>query len=240
MAAELTVSMAGAGAQLAVRLAALLARPFEAFEAAGTALAPLTATEARRAAALPAFSRPLGRAVSRALGVPVDALDATLLGRLRERPESRLATLVLVEPRPAVEAAGATLAAAIVHGRAIRATLRAERERLRAVLGAEGFELATREAPLLHAPLGALDAPRLTGEALFGPLPAPAATERLALFGVAVLARFAGAVEPAYGGLLALRWPAACAAPAPLPDAMQAAHIVKLMRRMPRWSALIG
>lgn len=237
----MATALTGAGsAPLAVRLAALLARPLDGFAAASTALPPFTPTELAKASRLPAFSGPLSRAIARTLALPAQPIEAALIERLDHHPTSRLATLILIEPISQVNAAGARLAAAIVHSRVVRATLRSERERLRAVLGVDGFDLATREAPLMHAPLAALDIPQTTTMLLSGDVPTEAAAAQLRQFGVAALTRFAALVEPAYAGLLPLRWPAACATPASVPDEVQSAHIVKLLRRMPQWSALIG
>jgi hypothetical protein len=226
---------------LAVRLAAMLASPFGVFPAAGAALAPLTPGELREAAAHPAFARPFGRAAGNALGLPRVVLGDETLARLAHSPAHRLAALVLMEPVPAVRAAGALLASAIVHGRVIRTTLRAERDHMRAALGDEGFEIATREAPMLHGCLAGLDNPVVTAEPLLGGLAPAEASARLAAYGVAVLTRFAAGIEPAFASLLSLRWVEEHAAPAAVPDEMQCTHIVRLLqRRMPAWSATIG
>ncbi|KAB0676850.1 hypothetical protein [Aureimonas leprariae] len=227
------VRLDGQGFALAARLAAAcLSRDgLSATAGRGT----LAAGEVAALAAHPAFRRPLGALLARERNWP--GLSAGRMAVLFAAPEGRMAALVASEPRAVVEGAGRLLAAAVLHKRVLQVVLRADRERLRAVLGAEAFGIATQEAPTLHAGLAALERDPVVWRVVSGDDTAHAA-RRLADFGLELLARFAAGVDAALGHLACSRF--AVEGDCVLDEAERAAVLKLLRRRVPSWPAIIG
>lgn len=229
-----------AAARLVPALAQALARPIATFDAAHLQLGPLSGGTLARAAAAPAFAGPLNRAVSRQLGLAGLQLGPDFPDRLRARPGTRLATLLVTEPLAAVASAALLLAAAVLHRPVVAVVLGAPRARLRAALGEAAFEVATREALLLHAPLVAPP-----GQEALGDLSDEAALRGTLLRrGLHVLHEAADAVEPALGGIFARRFAPQVfdeRTPARAPSEERLDHVLKLLRRrMPPWAASIA
>jgi hypothetical protein len=127
----------------------------------------------------------------------------------------------------------------------LKLAIKAELARIREVLGPDGFEIATREAPLLHGALAELDASADPG--IFDlSVPVPDAGKRVADFGLGILRRFVGRTEPVLSELMARRCQSDLdrQARGPIAANMIDVHcdqIVRLIRRrMPSWSAIIG
>lgn len=222
--------------RLAAALAARLVRPVGHFAASAQPWPPVSGEALRALAADPAFGPPIQRAAAAAL-MPMPAVDEALLGRLDQSAAARLAILLVVEPEPALREAARLLAGVILHRSILAAVLKADRERLRAAFGAAAFDVATREAALLHASMADLVDGPAQGACLAGgdPEAVRAAATRL---GLSILRRFAGTTAPGLGALLALRFPGEAGAPLD-PEACD--HIVRLMRRrMDAWSPIIA
>lgn len=235
----MTAAPADPARRLAAALAGALARPVDTFDPGHLQLGPLGGAALVRAAAAPHFTAPLNRAVARELGFADLPLDDGFLGRLGSRPRTRLAALLVTEPLPAVAGAALLIASAVLHRPIVAVVMGAQRALLRAALGEVPFEVATREALLLHAPLVAP-----AGEETLGDLSDETALrEGLLRRGARFLREAADHAEPALAGLFARRFPPGTLDAAPgRPLAEQSIdHALKLLRRrMPAWAASIA
>jgi hypothetical protein len=231
---------------LAARLASVVARPLDLLDGALGGLEPLSAAETRAIAAHPAFRVPFNRAIASTLRLSEIAIDREHLQRLAQSPRSRLATLLVSQKMDLVERAALHLAAAIVHRRVLKLTLKAERARIKQVLGEDGYLVATREAPLLHAVLAELDSGSVDAMIVESATAPAEARPRLIGLGLRALCGFVERVEPPLSGMMALRAePALNAEPGRrAPDAVNDTHcdhIVRLVRRRVQpWAAIIG
>lgn len=232
--------------RLVAQVASALVRPLAHLDPTACRLAPLSETAVQALAVHPAFRLPLERALSRSLGLGRAKIDDSFLARLRSSARTRVCALVASQPLPLVREAAVQVGAAILHRQVVGKILKSERERLRSVFGDGGFQVATQEAMLLHAPLAELDT-GVAGPGVLDDTVDPAvARERLAGFGLQALARFVERVEPALIDVVLHRIP-------PTGDAAARArtigrmsdghcdHMVKLLRRrVQAWSAPIG
>lgn len=229
---------------LAARLASAIARPVDHALATAYPDSPLTAAPLAALVRHPAFHHPLNRALSRRLRLGETEITPDVLARIASSRDTRLCVLLVSEPIALVREAAAALGAALLHREVVRVVMKADRDRVRAVLGEVGFQVATQEAVLLHAPLAAL-CPAGAGAAVLDPgLEVKAARGALSGLGLDALAGFADLVEPAMAPLVRRR---IAGAPGPalprtgLPTPEQGEHIVRLLRRrIGAWSALIG
>jgi hypothetical protein len=97
------------------------------------------------------------------------------------------------------------LAAAALSRRIRGLVLKADRELAREILGADGFDVATHEAPVLHPALCELDA-KSGKEPLFASdSDAAGRREKIMDFGLQIAGRFLDASEPVFAGLFSLR-----------------------------------
>lgn len=194
----------------------------------------------RRIGADPAFAGPLRRAVAARLVGAAPSLMPADVEALAQSPDGRFAIFMLVAPLDRVEEAALLATAAAMQRDILARTDKAERARLRAALGPDAYQVATREAPVLYANLAALtDASRF--RAAMAPDIDGAATRRdFVAFGLALLLR-AIAHVPLLPDLVARRLPVS-RPPANRED--RAGDLDKLMklidRRMPTWPAIIG
>lgn len=234
----------------ATRLASALARPpararelattgLATSDLATSGLAPAGAAEAAaQLARHRAFARPLDRFFARRLGFDRLPIGRAHVERQVASPRSRLALCIATGAEGDIDRATLLLAAAIVHRQVVAAVRREARQRIVGVLGEEATTLAFREAPVLHAPLGALDRSGLAERAAREDVEPEAARHELRALGWAGLSAFVAATEPDFGPLMALRGrddPAAGDRLAPF-DAVHADHVFRLMHRtMPPW-----
>lgn len=238
--AEPVTDPASQGAwRLAAVLAEALAHPLATFHPAQIRLAPLSDEVLVGAAVVPHFSGPLNRAASRQLGLADLPLGADFFDRLATRPLTRLAVLLVVEPIASIAAAALLVAGAVMHRSLVAVVLGSQRARLRAALGDAAFDVATREALLLHAPLvaaaGREPLPGLDDEA--------ALRDGLVERGTRALHGAVASSEPALADLLVRRfrpgWPGVAQAEPFTADIVD--HLLKLLRRrMPAWAASIA
>lgn len=223
------------------RLASAFARPLDTVDPAGWGLPGLPPSEIRALARDPHFARALAR---RACGgsLPLGECDAAGIGALAATSEGRLAVLLASRPVGEIEQTALLAAAAALQLHVLRATARAERQRLREALGREPYQVATQEAPTLYADLAKLDVPGSFREMMAADEDAAALRARLLAFGHAVLCRFAAAAAPALSGLVARRLPSApLAAPFDNHKSIDLKQLSKLIcRRMPGWADIIG
>ena len=231
---------------LAVRIAALLTRPIAAIDDASCRVMTLGPAQVRAMAGHPAFCAPLNRAVAESIGFATAPIDDGMLFRLASSASSRLAAIMVTAPMAEVTHTAWVLAAAVLSRRVRTLMLKADRDLARETLGTEGFDIATREVPVLYPALCELDA---------GPGPEPlfaaagdvtSRREQIAGFGLQVAGRFFDSSEPILGELFARRVPPAAKHPEreisvrPLGNA-HCEQVVKLVRRrQPAWSATIG
>lgn len=233
------------GLEAAVRLAGAILRPIDAMPAERLPLLAMPASELTGLAAHPSFRGPVNRAVARTVGLSSLTVGEATLGRIGREPRSRLALLFVTEPPPMLRRAAQLLAAAILHRRLAGLVLKADRQRARDALGAEGFDVASHEAPVMLGRLVDLDALPTPSGILTDPAEphAAAPAERL---GLRAIGRYVEAVEPELlpihrtrhdedGEIAGSRAPVGSVGPA------HADLILKLMRRrMQPWSAHIG
>jgi hypothetical protein len=232
--------------ELAVRLATLLKRPLAFIDDAHCRVAPLEPAQVRAIASHPAFRAPINRAVEASLGIATDNIDGEMLSRLDSFPRSRLAVVIATAPIKEVKQVAWMLAAAVLSKRIRGLVLKADRELAREILGADGFDVATHEAPVLHPALCELDA-RSGRQSLFaGDSDAAGRQEKIMSFGLQIAGRFLDASEPVLAGLFSLRVPLSAnyserdQSVRPFGE-IHCQQVVKFVRRRQQsWSATIG
>jgi hypothetical protein len=224
------------------RVAAAALRPLEIIDGTHGALGPLSAAEVRGIAAHPAFGRPVNRAVARSLGLHAAGLKAATLKSFADSAPARLAALLAAQPAAPLSALALVVGAAVLHKRVLRLALKADRQRARAVLTDAGFELATQEAPVLHASLAGLDQGEVAATVFAEGADAGEGQLAVVRLGFDVLGRLVAAVDPALLKLYVLRLPPALGiAVGPALGAADCDQVVKLVRRrLPQWSATIA
>lgn len=229
---------------MAARLASVLARPLD--HGIAPAAAEAAALDAAAWSGLvrhPAFNGPLNRAVARRLDLHAFDLPSDIAARWSGSARSRLCLLLVTEPVAAVRDAARWVAAAALHKAAVRIVLKADRERLRDVLGPDGFAVATQESLLLHAPLAELGSAATLGRVLAPGRDVAAARDGTADFGLGILAGLVALVEPSLAGLFRLLHPASAAEGERLGGVTESHvdHIQRLLRRrVAGWSTLIA
>ena len=224
------------------RLAATFARPLAALDQDGRSLGSLSPSEVESLTRHAAFRRPVELALLKASGLHRLALTPDRIGALEASPEGRLAVLLFTEPLPRLQAGALLLAAAALQKQVLQVTFKADRQRLREILGPEAHLVATQEAPTLHAGLAPLGDAAVLSAALAGERAPDAGRRTVVDFGLGLLQRFVAATAPALGSAMLKRLPAA-ARPGGAGDAQRAAlnQIPKFIRRrVPAWSAIIG
>jgi hypothetical protein len=236
----------GGQLEVAVRLAALLARPVAYIDESHCRLAQFPADRIKAIAAHRSFRAPVNRAVADSIGFTTVAIDGAMLERLTSSRSSRLAGTVVTAAMEEVRQVAWTLAAAVLSRRICGIVLRAHRGLAREILGAEGFDIATREVPVLYSALGELNA--TTGEEPLFVEGADATVERerVIALGLQALGCFLDASEPVLGELFSFRVsPSANYAERrqfvrPFGE-IHCEQIVRFTRRrQPSWSATIG
>lgn len=224
------------------RLAASLSRPQEGFDAAHWSAIGLTPGEVRRIAAHPAFAAPVSHAVAATLGLDGIELSRDEAWAIAGTGPGRLSILLVSEPVGELHAAALLAAAAVTQRGALRMTRKEDRQRLRAALGDQPYQLATQEAPTLYPGLARI-APEGAFERAMGAAAEPAAMRQAFVdIGLELLARIVSTCAPKLSVLMELRLP-----PHPCePDrgalaAQDLRQLTKLIRRrMPRWAAIIA
>lgn len=233
------------GLEAAVRLAGTILRPLDRIATERLPTLPVPPSELVALAGHPAFRGPVNRAVARTIGFTDLPVGTATLGRLGRDPRSRLALLFVSEPPALLRRAAQILAAAILHRRLAGLVLKADRQRVRDALGAEAFDVASHEAPVMLGRLVELDALPTPSGILTDPVETGTAApaER---FGLRAIGRYVEAVEPELlsvhrarhdenDEIAGSRMPVGSVGPA------HADLILKLMRRrLQPWSAHIG
>jgi hypothetical protein len=236
----------GGQLELAVRIAMLLKRPIAFIDDAYCRVASLGPAEVRAIARHPAFRAPMNRAIEDSIGIATAGIDGEMLSRLSSSPWSRLAVVIATAPIEEVRQVAWILAAAVLSKRIRGLVLKADRELARETLGADGFDIATHEAPVLHPALCELDA-RPGKQPLFTmDSDAAGRREQIMGFGLQIAGRFLDASEPVLGSLFSLRVPPSANYPErehfvrPFGEA-HCQQVVKLIRRRQQsWSVIIG
>lgn len=219
------------------RLAASLARPFDDADPLPGYWGPVAGVDVAALARHPDFAAPLAQAVARHRAVP--GLDASRLAHVSHRAGGRLALLIATAARGDLAEVARLVSAAVWHRRILRLALRAERARIRTLLGLENYNAATQEVPTLHPSLAFLDAGDPYWDRARGPDEADGA-RAVVEHGSGILLACARNADPALGAMAAVRHGLDLDAAPPLPEALEQ-HLVKLVRRrVPSWSALIG
>jgi hypothetical protein len=223
------------------RLAAAASRPFATLDGASLGFGPLSPTDMRALADAPAFSRPIERAVlarSDAVGRDLTREEAVSLATTGK---GRLAILLVGAPFARLEEAALVCAAAVMQRQVLSAAGKQDRQRLRSAFGAEAYEVATREAPMLYGALSALGDARRLDEATAAD-DADGAHRRLVEFGLAVLRQVVAAAAPCLEAMMAARLPiGARTLEVGEVDETALRQFIKLIhRRFPQWSATIA
>jgi hypothetical protein len=232
--------------ELAVRIATLLKRPIGFIDDAHCRIASLEPAQVRAIARHPAFRAPINRAVEDGIGIATANIDGAMLSRLNSSPRSRLAVIIATAPMEEVRQVAWMLAAAVLSRRIRGLVLKADRELARETLGADGFDVATHEAPVLHPALCELDA-RPGKEPLFtGDSDAAGRRDKIMGFGLQIAGRFLDASEPVLADLFSLRVPPSATyserdqSVRPFGEAHCQQAVKFIRRRQPSWSAIIG
>lgn len=200
----------------------------------------LSAEDARRLAAVPAFRAPLARAGLAAAGAGLSQRPAAFFAHAAATEMGRLCILLLSVSDETFEDACLLCAAAVRQHDILRATGKAARKRLQTALGATAYRVATQEAPMLYAGLSALASAGGLDAILAETPDDDALRDALAAAGSAVLTGFAAAVAPEFAQLMACRRPEPPDR-VPEPDRIALGQILKLVsRRGPSWPATIN
>jgi hypothetical protein len=189
----------------AVRIARLLLQPSEFVDDFYLRLGPLEAPQLKQLATHPGFRTPVNRALAAALGLDATDFDRDTIARWSSAPRSRLAVLFTAEPIDDVGRVALSIAAAVLSKRVLRLVLKSDRQVVRETLGEEDFQVATREAPLLHFALAELDLGAADLELLLRTGELAERRRRLVAFGFGVVGRFLDATEPVLADLFANR-----------------------------------
>jgi hypothetical protein len=232
--------------ELAVRLAALVISPIEYIDDEYCQAGPFGPVQIKALAAHPDFRKPLNRLIADMLGFNAAKFEPDMLSQLAASQQARLAVVLASGPMSDAREAALTLAVAALSERIRRAVLKADRDRVREILGPTGFHIAVHEVPLLYSSLCELDA--LPPEALrFGGGPGTiAGLEEIVAFGFQVMGRFFDAANPVLAELFSRRLPTAVnygnrersVRPFGQIHCEQAVKLIR--RRQPKWSAIIG
>lgn len=232
--------------ELATRIAGVVLRPLDYIDDEHCRLDRLDAASARAMAQHGAFRGPVNRAVADNIGLSIVTFDDGILSRLRSSSSSRLAILIATAGMDEVGSIAMAFAASALSKRVSRLILKVDRDRARGVLGPEGFQIATQEAPILHPALGDLDRGTMAVD-LFGPDLAPEQRQdRLHVLGFHVVGRFLDAAEPVIAKLFSARLPASAQydernqGVGAFEDVHCAQAIRFMRRRKPTWSLIIG
>ncbi|MFC0217407.1 hypothetical protein ACFFJ7_03250 [Pseudochelatococcus lubricantis] len=236
---------------IAARIAAAIARPLGATRVAVgdfTGSGPISVAGMSVIARHASFGAALNRAAARLSKLEEIAIDTGHLRQLGRSSASSL-SLTLATDDPAVVAQASLLVgAAILHRHFLSCTLKSEREALRGILGNDFYLVATREAPVLYAPLAGLAGGSLSIDASIATDDERARDigRRITATGHATLCLLVERTEPFLAPLFAIRNPPppdggnGAGVVAPLTD-QHCAHIVKLLqRRFPPWSPIVG
>ncbi|MBB3950323.1 hypothetical protein [Aureimonas jatrophae] len=219
------------------RLAASLAHPLDDADPLPGYWGPMAGVDVLALARHPDFAAPLAHAVARRRAVP--GLDGARLAHVAHRAGGRFALLIATAPRAEVAEVSRLVSAAVWHRRILRLALRADRARVRTLLGAENYNAATQEVPTLHPSLAFLDAGDPFWDRACGPDEADGA-RAVVEHGSGILLACTRNADPALAALAAARHGLDLDLAPPLPEALEQ-HLVKLVRRrVPSWSALIG
>jgi hypothetical protein len=232
--------------ELAVRLAALVISPIEYIDDEYCQAGPFGPVQIRALAGHPAFRKPLNRLVADMIGFNSAKFEPGMLSLLATSRQARLAVVFAAGPMPDVRDAALTLAVAVLSERFRRAVLKADRDRVREILGPAGFHIAVHEVPLLYSSLCELDVLPPEAMRFGGGDGAIAGLEEIVAFGFHVVGRFLDAVDPVLAELFSRRLPLAVnysnrnrsVRPFAQIHCEQTVRLIR--RRQPKWSAIIG
>jgi hypothetical protein len=231
--------------ELVARLSVLVLRPLDHLDDTHCNIPPLDCPSVRAMARHDAFRAPLNGAVAEATGLAALKFDDGIVPRLLSSSQSRLAALITTAPMQEVQLLANVVAASALWRRLSQFILKADREHAREILGAEGFRIATREAPMLNPTLGELGTSAASASIFRRDADSASCRQALAAFGIDIVRRFLEAVEPLFSDMFTLRLPADAGSGeskpmAPLNDGY-CAQVVRLVRRRnTAWSHIIG
>jgi hypothetical protein len=232
--------------EAAVRLANFLARPIGFIDSAHCRMGSLGPAALQAMAQSSAFHASINRGVAGAIGFSQAIIGAEMLAQLGTAAPLRLAILVITSSLDEAAGAGFMLAAAILSKRVRGLILKADRQLVQEALGAEGWDVAIHEAPLLYPRLCELDAASMAEPLFENAAGLDARREEIVAIGLQALGRFLDAVEPALSDLFALRLPPSVgySRRSQSIEPLSSAHceqVVKLIRRKQQsWPAIIG
>lgn len=219
------------------RLAASAARPLDDADPLPGYWGPVPGVDVLALARHSDFAAPLRHALVRRRELP--GLDGARLAQVVNRAGGRLALLISTASRADLAEVARLVSAGVWHRRILRLALRADRARIRTLIGLENYHVATQEVPTLHPSLAFLDAGDPFWDRACGPDEADGAAA-VVEHGLGILLACARNADPALGTLAAARHGLDLDAAPPLPEALEQ-HLVKLVRRrVPAWSELIG
>ncbi len=232
--------------ELIVRIAVFVLRPLDYIDDAHCNIPPLEGKFVRAMAQQGSFMAPLNRAMAEATGVAALKFDDGIIFRLMSSSQSRLAALIATAPMNEVSVIASMIAASALWKRISQIILKVDRDRVREILGPDGFRSATREAPMLNRALGDLGWSSVSSEIFRHDTDRAKGREALQLFGLNIVRGFLEAVEPLLSDLFALRLPHEAGSDDPgqaivsLDDAY-CVQVVRLVRRKKTaWSHIIG
>jgi hypothetical protein len=232
--------------ELATRLAALLMRPIGYIDDSHCHLESLSAEQIKAMMAHRFFRASVNRAVAAKIGFTSVKIDEAMLARLISSPSSRLAAMIVTAPMQEIRRVAWSLAPAVLSKRICAIVLKSDRDLARKTLDAEGFDIATREVPILYAPLCELDAKSNEGPLFSKDADLAVEREQIMTLGIQTLGSFLDAAEPVLGNLFALRLPLSAnyAERRQFVRSFDEIHCDQvarfIRRRQPSWSAIIG
>jgi len=187
-----------------VKLAAALTQsPID--EKASIDCSPLTRGQFEALLSTEPFREPLERFVRTQALDQARGLTRKQIRQLGVSPEGRLAQFLLFGSMDLLEQAALLVCAAAMHSRVLAVVQKGKREFLREALGREAYQVATLEAPMLYAGLGAFGTDFLLSEALVAEL--DEARESFAALGFSLLASAVALHFRPLAKLALARWP---------------------------------
>jgi hypothetical protein len=229
---------------LLARLAQFVAFPIGRAHESYCAAPPLSDAALRALAEQPAFRRPLNALAARNAGFAQMEIDPKLFKRLGAEPQTRLCVLLVVAEAEELRRAGAYLAAAIAHRKAVAILAREERAKLLAALEEDAFALAVREAPLQYQALADLSDAATLNRVMDMRQSPEALRESLHTLGYRAIEDFVAFCEPDLAPFLARRLRGANESAARAEGRFARAHVGPFMRLMRRrfqqWETFIG
>ncbi|MEM8837983.1 MAG: hypothetical protein AAGE89_07810 [Pseudomonadota bacterium] len=137
-------------------ISARLAKPLSFVHDDFLTLDTFDALKVRSLASHPAFENAINRAVCRKMALERDVATTEFLHALKIDSSLTRAARLALAPRPVLDDCARHVAAAKLHPQILKCIFRADKQRVRELLGEDAYMTATREAPAFHPNIPAI------------------------------------------------------------------------------------